>query len=241
MVIRLTSKPARITRKQANSITKFLTKYYKTYTDDVMDLSLFVEEDYHKGGYRFIPRATIGTPLTEQDKVNGSRDRILNLQSAYDYNNLAKKPTQKELEDYIYYEGNKRLTVKNKDLLEDELLNRYLIPWAQGGIQQRDVPVQLVYIKEGTLDYGEDDEVFYSSGLTDEIFTCLKDWMTKMVDDPKYKDIQFNYIGNRQVRRKVADGHLEFKIVDTNIGYVVMVRIGVDKYGQRINLENYRV
>src|SRR5699024_8666661 len=104
--------------------------------------------------------------------------------------------TQKELEDYIYYEGNKRLTVKNKDLLEDELLNRYLIPWAQGGIQQSDIPVQLVFIKEETLDYGEDDEVFYSSGLTDEIFTCLKDWMTKIVDDPKYKDIQFNYIGN---------------------------------------------
>ena len=237
MALKFKSKPKRITRELARELARKAIAYYKDNKDEGSIMRVFLEyEKDNPNKYCIIVDKERGRRNIPEEIF---RNGLVYLPTSEEYNNSKNKPTQKKLEDLIYYKGNQQLSQLHKTHLKLEFLEKYVRPWAMHGGEQPKVPVQILYVENSTESgLGEVDDI-YTGALSDDMFIIFDQWVQSIQEIPEYEGKSLNYISDDGVRNEIYDGAREFNIGNIyGVGDIV-IKVGVNKYGGLINLNNY--
>ena len=233
MALKFKSKPIRITREEAKGLVRQAIAYYKNNKEDGSIFRVYLEYE-------------VNNPRKNRIIVDKERDRrhipdeifrngLVYLPTSEEYNNSKNKPTQKNLEDLIYYKGNQQLSQLYKIGIKHELMNNYLHPWAINGIDQPDIPTRVVFKSSEN----DEEDVIYQGALSDDIFVDLSQWFDELQEMEELKDVSAQVIGDNDIRNEIADGNRKFRIAILGEVGEVFVKVGYNKFGNEINFENY--
>ena len=233
MSLKFKSKPKRITRELARDLARKAIAYYKVNKDDGNIMRVFLEyEIANPNKYRIIfDKERNRRDIPEEIFRNG----LVYLPTSEEYNLAKNKPTQKNLEDLIYYKGNQQLSYLHKISIKHELKNNYLHPWAINGIDQPDIPTRVVFKSSEN----EEEDVIYQGELSDDIFVALSQWFDELQEMEELKDVSAQVIGDIDIRNEIAEGNRKFRIAILGGVGEVFVKVGYNKFGNEINFENY--
>lgn len=232
MALKFKSKPKRITRELARELARKAIAYYKANKGDGNIMRVFLEyEIANPNKYRIIvDKERDRRYIPEEIFRNG----LVYLPTSEEYNLSKNKPTQKNLEDLIYNKGNQQLSQLHKINLRDEFLYNYVHKWTEKGIAQPDVPVKVVFRnKEGV------EDVIYQGALADDIFVMLNEWYDSLENNEELEGVTLSKLDNNSIRREIHDGNRNLRVAMSNDLGEVWVGVGVNKYGEEIDLNNY--
>ena len=232
MALKFSTKPKRITRDKALELARQARKYYK-HDNSRLPFSVYLEEKMdNPNSYRVLVGREVD-PSEHYDK-GVARYKLSRLPTSEEYNSSKEKPTQKQIEEYIYVNGNHKLQEHTKDALHQEFRNYYLDRWANNGGTLKEVKV-IIYFKNK---HGDTD-VIYKDSLSDDMFVVLEQWLSVFEEEEELEGAVFGWVGEDGVTQEIADGTREFRIGQVQGVGDVNIKVGVNKYGEFINLENY--
>lgn len=233
MALKFKSKPKRITRELARELARKAIAYYKVNKDDGSIMRVFLEyEIANPNKYRIIvDKERNRREIPEEIFRNG----LVYLPTSEEYNLAKDKPTQKKLEDLIYYKGNQQLSQLHKIHLKLEFLENYIRPWAMHGVEQPDIPTRVVFKSSEN----DEEDVIYQGALSDDIFVALSQWFDELQEMEELKDVSAQVIGDNDIRSEIADGNRKFRIAILGGVGEVFVKVGYNKFGEEIDLNNY--
>ena len=233
MALKFKSRPKRITRELARELARKSIAYYKVNKDDGNIMRVFLEyEIANPNKYRIIfDKERNRREIPEEIFRNG----LVYLPTSEEYNLAKDKPTQKKLEDLIYYKGNQQLSQLHKIHLKLEFLENYIRPWAMNGVEQPDIPTRVVFKSREN----DEEDVIYQGALSDDIFVALSQWFGELQEMEELKDVSAQVIGDNDIRNEVADGNRKFRIAILGGVGEVFVKVGYNKFGEEIDFNNY--
>lgn len=233
MALKFSTKPKRITRDKALELARQARKYYK-HDNSRLPFSVYLEEKMdNPNSYRVLVGREVD-PSEHYDK-GVARYKLSRLPTSEEYNSSKEKPTQKQIEEYIYVNGNHKLQEHTKDALHQEFRNYYLDRWANNGIEQPDIPTRVVFKSREN----DEEDVIYQGALSDDIFVALSQWFDELQEMEELKNVSAQVIGDNDIRNEVADGNRKFRIAILGGVGEVFVKVGYNKFGEEINLNNY--
>lgn len=232
MALKFKSRPKRITRELARDLARKTIAYYKDNKDDGSIMRVFLEYEVdNPNKYRIIVDK-------ERDRKHIPdeifRNGLVYLPTSEEYNLSRNKPTQKNLEDLIYYKGNQQLSQLHKINLRDEFLYNYVHKWTEKREEQPDVPVKVAFInKEGV------EDVIYKGALADDIFVKIDEWYDSLENNEELEGFTLSKLDKNSIIGEIHDGNRNFRVAMSNDLGEVWVGVGVNKYGELIDLNNY--